>query len=543
LQESVRAESTACRECLNKTVSWPEENEVLPQRLLLTRLWTPSLCVNYSSIPERNGLNAKMRLLYRNASSIIIWLGPDNPARHAHLAISAIDTISTWLCSRLAIPLSDIRSPGSKFNSPVFSHRGTLPPPTASPVGTDATTWAALAWFFSNPYFARAQAVHELHSTRGGDRLVLCGTSATEWSRVRLVAEYVVMSTAFSRLHGFAGTCAWWASSADELMSRSDNWLQMLYLASNYTFADPRDFVYDLYDFMKFKAGKEILAPDYSKSVVEVYRDSVEASIVNFNHPDALLYASDATSPSWIPLWNEPKLFRNPFRLGKLVPWQPSGPDAVITWSIDKPSNILSVSGFVVGSIKAVAPYNETIFGNAAAQSKGELSPVAVTWSGILSVISTTQPSLPLSPATVVAVATTLSFGVDEKCEPADETRLAANFVAYLAGTLREDVFRAHIGDQPGLPTGGDGLSFGKPVWDFKYPTSGFFVTEQGFVGACVTEIREGDVVVVPSRSSYPLVLRPVGDGTFELRGYAFVYGVMKGELAGTAEVVSFKIR
>ena len=52
---------------------------------------------------------------------------------------------------------------------------------------------------------------------------------------------------------------------------------------------------------MDFSEGGELLDADYRKSVMEVYRDSVEAALVNFKKTDVLLYLAGNNSPSWIP--------------------------------------------------------------------------------------------------------------------------------------------------------------------------------------------------------------------------------------------------
>jgi hypothetical protein len=85
-----------------------------------------------------------------------------------------------------------------------------------------------------------------------------------------------------------------------------------------------------------------------------------------------------------------------------------------------------------------------------------------------------------------------------------------------------------------------DGLEFGKPVWDFEYPESCFFLTERGLVGCCISTSRPEDKVYVPLGSKFPFLLRPDGD-RFLLRGFAYVHGIMLGERAGS-EVQVFEI-
>lgn len=85
---------------------------------------------------------------------------------------------------------------------------------------------------------------------------------------------------------------------------------------------------------MKLPKDGHLLGPDYSKSTLEVYRDSVEAAFVNFEKADVLSCVARKEDPSWTPRWNISMIFRNPFRFGKPMSWKPTG-DTKPTWSID----------------------------------------------------------------------------------------------------------------------------------------------------------------------------------------------------------------
>lgn len=56
------------------------------------------------------------------------------------------------------------------------------------------------------------------------------------------------------------------------------------------------------------------------------------------------------------------------------------------------------------------------------------------------------------------------------------------------------------------------------------------FVTESGFLGLGPVEIKKGDHVVVFAGSRMPHIIRPVAKNYFELRGEAYVEGIMDGE-------------
>ena len=172
----------------------------------------------------------------------------------------------------------------------------------------------------------------------------------------------------------------------------------------------------------------------------------------------------------------------------------------------------------------------ESLFGNAMLESDSGREELRQVWQRILETIGKSQSQPPLSTGILTAAASSFSFGLDSKTVPADELDLLHNFVAYLKLVLDKesyDIFiSSHLQKESSLA---DGHSFGKPVWDFEYPTSGFLITKKGFVGCTISTVTRGDIVFIPLGSTYPLVLRPDGSD-FRIRGYSFVHGVMHGE-------------
>lgn len=222
-------------------------------------------------------------------------------------------------------------------------------------------------------------------------------------------------------------------------------------------------------------------------------------------------------------------LFRNPFRFGKQSPWRPAG-ETHPTWNIDKELSILSLSGFVVGPIKFVEPYNEVFFGNAMTESDEGRKALGELWQRILKTIRDSQLHVPFNASVLTAAATSFSFGLNEKSDPANEHVLMQRFVAYLKIALVEETYNTYISaDISHDSEDADGRLFGKPVWDFAYPESSFFITEDKFMGCSISSNRPGDVVYVAHGSTYPLVLRQDGQ-EYSIRGFAYVHGLMHAE-------------
>jgi hypothetical protein len=466
-----------------------------------------------------------MRKIYENAKTVLIWLGPDTQEHQAKVAIDSILTISDFLCQRLGVSVPELGSIENVMED-VLKSRDNLPVPNECDFSTNAM-WKSLLWFYSHPYFTRVWAIQEVNANK--ERWVHCGHEKIEWDRVNLVADYIIMETAFSKSFGFSSAYCWFAATVTTELIQPKNWLFMLYLASNFSSMDPRDLIYGLRGLMKFSDGGGLLEPDYSKSTIEVYRDSVEAAFVNFQNTDVLLYLTGNENPSWIPRWDRAMLFRNPFRFGNALPWKPAGETKPI-WNIDKKLNVLSLSGFVVDPIKFTEPYNESFFGNAMIDSDEGRNVLEQVWQRILKTLEDSQSQIPFSISVLTAAATSFSFGLNEKSKPGDERLLIHNFVAYLKIVLDEETYNKYIPpDVSEESKDGDGHAFGKPVWDFKYPESSFFITEGRLLGCSISTTRPGDLVCIALGSTFPFVLRPDGDH-FLIRGYAFVHEIMHGE-------------
>ncbi|TGJ66775.1 hypothetical protein EYR41_008379 [Orbilia oligospora] len=494
-------------------------------------LWADIICIDQEHNGEKGKQIQQMKRIYENAQAVVSWLGPDTEDHKAGPAIEAIRVVSDFLCRELKVTVADLKAMNNMTEF-VFKHRETLPNPDECDFSSEEL-WKALAWFYSIPYFTRVWVIQEVNANR--ERTAHCGYEIVPWDLVEIVAGYIIMETDFSKRWGFSKTNVWWAATTTEL-KRPENWLSMLYLASNYGCLDARDVIYGLRGLMKFSKGAELLTPNYGKTPLEVYRDSVEAALVNFENTDVLLYLAGVESPSWIPAWNVSMLFRNPFRFGNRVPWKPAG-DSKAVWGIDKKNNILSVDGFIADTIKISQPYNEMYFGTTILSSEEGTVKLKQVWKEILEIIEqATASSTPFTKNLLNAAGNTFSFGLNEKSLPAEEGILLHRFVAYLKIVLDGEIFAKYVPkDLASESSEADGALFGKPVWDFTYPESSFYVTEGGLLGCCVSSTNVGDSVAVPLGSTYPLVLRPEEDGKFLIRGFTYVYGAMRGELKDTS--------
>ncbi|KAK2591518.1 hypothetical protein QQS21_010793 [Conoideocrella luteorostrata] len=494
-------------------------------------LWVDALCINQKDIPERGAQVKQMRKIYESAKTVVIWLGPDTEG-HAAVAIDAVRHITRFLCKQLHILPENLASVEEVYHDVLFRNRNKITRPGECE-SVNKEMWQALLWLYKQPYFTRVWVIQEINANKS--RIAHCGNKTIEWDAIELVAGYIILDPDFSKANKFTEAYCWWASTAPSELRQAKNWLHMLYLASNFEALDARDVVYGLRGMMNCEEGGELLDPDYNKSKTEVYRQTVKAAFINYKTTNALLYVSGVEDPSWIPRWNEPMLFRNPFRFGKPVPWKPAG-NSPAKWRIDEDKNILSLKGFVFDSIESVEPYFETFFTSASMISKGRKLELNSAWHRILRTMADNPSHVPLNNSTLTAAAVSFSFGLDDTCEKTDEHPLFCNFVAYLKKVLDDEIYNTYISrDTSEECKEGNGDDFGKPVWDFNYPEASFFITKGKSVGCSIALTAPGDLVFVPFGCTYPLVLRPNRD-QFRIRGFCFVPGIMKGEIEEITE-------
>ncbi|KAH8714833.1 heterokaryon incompatibility protein-domain-containing protein [Phaeosphaeriaceae sp. PMI808] len=492
-------------------------------------IWADALCINQRDIPER-GLQVKqMKRIYENAQRVQVWLGLDTEDHQAATAVKSIQVVSDFLCDKLGISIEKHTVGDDTYQELPLKNRAELPLPNETDFSTD-TMWKSLVWFYSHPYFTRCHMNREIN----------VGYAKTVWNRIDLVASYIIMEPAFSDAYGFSGAYCWWVATIAELLIQPTRWLNILYLASNYGCLDARDVIYGLRGIMELRKDGTLLDPDYNKLTLEVYRDTVEVALNNFKKADVLLYVAGNETPSWIPLWDIPMLFRNPFRFGKPMLWKPAG-DTEPTWSIDKSANVLSLSGFVVDVIKHAESYNQLDFANGTIESEEGKAKLKNMWIQILHTFGASLGNvLPLAKSFLTAVAVSISFGLNRKINPSEKLELLQNFVAYLAIVL--------VDDQATLTTyiSSELLEESKSAdGPLLYPESSIFITKGEFVGCAIATIQPGDEVFIALGSTYPMVLRPNSISErkkYVIRGFAYVDGVMDGELAGSSST-TFQIQ
>lgn len=220
-------------------------------------------------------------------------------------------------------------------------------------------------------------------------------------------------------------------------------------------------------------------------------------------------------------------LFRNPFRFGNEVSWTPAG-DTKASWRLDRDTFVLHLKELFLGSVKLVEPNNEQYFSNTILSSEEGRNKMNGEWKRLLETSAIVHTQLPFNAKLSTVIAVSLSYGPNEKTEEGDPDTLLQKFISYLKLVLEEGLYSGYVPPELSeMAENRDGRLLSKPVWDFSYPQSYVFITEDGIIGSCVTSVATGDTLFAPSGCTYPSVLWLEGD-YYTIRGFAFAYGVMR---------------
>jgi hypothetical protein len=122
------------------------------------RIWIDALCINQGDHGEKSREVARMRLIYRLAADVIVWLGPE--AEDSNSAMNLMHTLST------ACKEGTDKTLGTALrHDPEYLGRG---------------PWLALSRLLRRSYFSRMWVIQEI--CLGGSKVpMLCGQSTITW--------------------------------------------------------------------------------------------------------------------------------------------------------------------------------------------------------------------------------------------------------------------------------------------------------------------------------------------------------------------------
>jgi hypothetical protein len=290
--------------------------------------------------------------------------------------------------------------------------------------------------------------------------------------------------------------------------------LQIFYDLASFHATDPRDRIYAMLGMPSFRKDSLKVVVDYSKSVLEVYRDFTVAAIYHYGALDvlSLVYKPPPDQeawPSWIPSFNDMPLTLGAFGFTELFTAGILGAQACrLKFSLDS----LAIQGCRFDAVLE----HEALFGAELVKQK-----IDQLWRDKFKKrLLRTPQTYPTGELNSTAFAMTLVGGAYSN----NTKECLEEFTAFIDHTLPGDI---HLdGPQSDRKAAARGLKYGNRILADR---RSFFQTTQGYLGLGPDTLQTGDVVCILFGGRCPFVLRPK-EGFYQLIGEAYVHGIMYGE-------------
>ncbi|KAK0099880.1 hypothetical protein ONS96_007829 [Cadophora gregata f. sp. sojae] len=251
-------------------------------------LWIDAICINQADVVERNAQVSRMGDIFKVAERVIVWVGPST--EDSKLALQTLDNLGKQVVSttdRRRVP-----APNAVENA-WFQSSVQLP--------FDNSTWAAISSLLQRAWFGRLWVVQEAHLARKG--LFLCSEDQLDWITFR----YAILALWYNK------AASWSLPSVMRLIGNLVELLpdkhpisDLFYQVYGRSCTDSRDRVYGIHGLFP-RSFQELIRPNYSLSVNEVYRDATIAHIRYSKRLEMLRLcittepAETLASSSWVP--------------------------------------------------------------------------------------------------------------------------------------------------------------------------------------------------------------------------------------------------
>jgi hypothetical protein len=494
-------------------------------------IWIDAICINQDDNEEKSFQVPLMGRIFGLASRVIMWQGPPNG------------------------PMIDFfRQIGRYYSQTDINEKG------GEGSILDFLTVAQLNAFFANPYWRRVWIIQEMVLARDG--ILRCGTYSLHYNQV-LAACKAAFDLLGPEIHLEEN---WFLTTAAILMSirgshkQASRSLGHVLLDVHNTkrrwgSTDPRDNVYGLLGLAS--DTKELgIIPDYTQSVEKSYTDAARR-LFKAGHVDLLYFdrlyieEQDGTIdniegikalslPSWVPDW-----CISVWDLGCGDQYSASGSTTVRVRSGPPPISLspekepIGIDGILVDKLTFVNhdPALSRMPWPSPSRLRARLAEIK-RLCDISPLYSTAQRAqaqwrTPIMDWENVAEApegrraTEVSKALYEKLTAmyADEGRQGEG-----GGNPYGAVIKVEASASATAITPGDGSEY-TYIAHRRARYTRPCLSALGYVGLAPLDAVAGDALCVFLGARMPVVVRPVGDGTFIRVGFAFVYAIMDGEL------------
>ena len=247
-------------------------------------LWIDAICINQQDLVERSHQVTLLRDTFQRAKIVIVWLGEDTgDANEAFKILQAIDPSSSSYGHIIRLIAADRHN--------------------------------ALAKLLGRSWFRRIWVVQEMVCAQKA--IITCGNHEMEWERFLDVARTIRELGEFAAIRDRSVYNALLTLSCIRRRRRGqeqgekNELVELLYNYRSCLASDPRDKIFALVGITRRRIAPACI-PDYSKGVLEVYRNLAMHFIITEQNPDVLVHCAYIVGskspilPSWVPDWSQP---------------------------------------------------------------------------------------------------------------------------------------------------------------------------------------------------------------------------------------------
>lgn len=292
---------------ISVTANLAEALKYLPYADSHIILWIDALCINQDDLEERAQQVKLMAEIYSSAERVLAWVGPSS--HNSNVALNMFHRIADSIDVDVDSPSLEIRRKESKWtkesDTAAMYFQLLLDP--QFPLPWDGPETQSFGAFFDRSWFGRLWVRQEI--TLGAkDALILCGSSSMEWAKFKKAAIFLSKKAKDVNNPRFQQYSDRMSLMADTVSHRGAARLGPLLRQMQCTeCADPRDRVYGIMGILPAVSQGlvEKIQPDYTKPVVQVYKELVLAEMEVTCRADLLSECrlADSTSPDWRPSW------------------------------------------------------------------------------------------------------------------------------------------------------------------------------------------------------------------------------------------------
>lgn len=519
-------------------------------------IWADAICIDQSSVPEKNYQVPLMRRIYQESTGVLIWLGNDTPDGICRRGMRLVQTIA-----RLA------KDRGGTVDLLRLARQGKLEQHGLPHISRKE--WRTVRDMVERPWFGRTWIVQEIAVSPTAT--LYCDDASMSWDDFQ--TGFLIFATrllpyrldALPSLLAYAQVVQLISTSA--LVGSHRGHADLLTILSNHMVAqatDPRDKLYGLLGLFEMVTGKEsAIKPDYHQDLVTVFTQAATDIIRNSQDLDILsvpkrLARSGRTQelPSWAPNWSDSGLSTS-LSFKSLAGVTALGFDAAQTATAPRlarlEGNSLVVSGYSIEKIAEVGiamdPYPNDELANFRVHPPSTITKVVSAWWNWDEVVQLrSDRAYPSGGNIYEAYARTLvldqfnSGFTTHDIQHFLKTRRALlgpwsliravgpRTIAAVEWLENRITFAMGVrirGNKAGVRYSTEAI-FGD-MFTSMYSRK-IFRTEGGYIGVASPLAMEGDCVCLVKGSRVPLVLRPREGNRWELMGDCYMHGIMHGQ-------------